>query len=70
MKTYVVTGAASGIGAASTALLRDQGHRVITVDLHDADVTADLSTHNGRAEAVEAVQSLTAKLHGVVPCAG
>ncbi|WP_341924683.1 SDR family oxidoreductase [Nocardioides psychrotolerans] len=70
MKTYVVSGAASGIGAATTALLREQGHRVITVDLHDADVTADLSTAAGRNAAVAGVQALTDVVHGVVPCAG
>ena len=47
MRTYVVSGAASGIGAATTALLREQGHRVVTVDLRDADVVADLSTADG-----------------------
>jgi len=70
MKTYVVSGAASGIGAATSAMLRDQGHRVITVDLHDADVTADLSTVVGREQAVVGVQALTDVVHGVVPCAG
>ena len=45
MRTYVVSGAASGIGAATARLLEEQGGRVITVDLHDADVTADLATH-------------------------
>jgi NAD(P)-dependent dehydrogenase (short-subunit alcohol dehydrogenase family) len=68
--TYVVTGAASGIGAAATRLLREQGHRVVTVDLRDADVTADLSTPDGRASAVAAVQALTDVVHGLVPCAG
>ena len=33
MKTYVVSGAASGIGAATTEVLRTQGDRVITVEL-------------------------------------
>ena len=47
-RTYVVTGAASGIGAATTQLLRDDGHRVVTVDLRGADVVADLSTPEGR----------------------
>ncbi len=56
MKTYVVTGAASGIGAATTALLREQGHRVITVDQRDADVVADLATPEGRAAAVAGVR--------------
>jgi NAD(P)-dependent dehydrogenase (short-subunit alcohol dehydrogenase family) len=70
MKTYVVSGAASGIGASTTALLREQGHRVLTVDLHDADVVADLATEAGRADAVAGVQALTEVVHGVVPCAG
>lgn len=70
MKTFVVSGAASGIGAATTTLLRDQGDRVITVDLQDADVVADLSTPDGRADAVEGVQQLTDVVHGLVPGAG
>ncbi|WP_372728492.1 SDR family oxidoreductase [Nocardioides sp.] len=69
-KTYVVTGAASGIGAATTAYLREAGHLVITVDLAEADVVADLSTGAGRAAAVAGVQDLTRVVHGVVPCAG
>ena len=70
MRTVVVSGAASGIGAATTALLRDRGDRVITVDLRDADVVADLSTVAGRADAVSGVQALTDVVHGLVPCAG
>lgn len=70
MKTYVVSGAASGIGAATTRLLRDQGHRVVTVDRHEADVVADLSTAAGRQQAVERVRHLADVVHGVVPCAG
>jgi NAD(P)-dependent dehydrogenase (short-subunit alcohol dehydrogenase family) len=70
VKTFVVSGAASGIGAATTALLREQGDRVITVDLHDADVIADLSTAAGRADAVAGVERLTDVVNGVVPCAG
>ncbi len=70
MKTFVVSGAASGIGAATAALLRDQGDRVITVDLRDADVIADLSTAAGRAAAVAGVEQLTDVVHGLVPCAG
>jgi NAD(P)-dependent dehydrogenase (short-subunit alcohol dehydrogenase family) len=70
VKTYVVSGAASGIGAATADLLREQGHRVIAVDLRDAEVTADLSTAAGRAAAVAAVRDLTVVVHGVVPAAG
>jgi NAD(P)-dependent dehydrogenase (short-subunit alcohol dehydrogenase family) len=69
-RTYVVSGAASGIGAATATLLREQGHRVITVDLRDADVAADLSTPEGRAAAVAGVRALTDVVHGVVPAAG
>jgi len=56
MRTFVVTGAASGIGAATTAYLRGRGDRVITSDLHDADVVCDLATKSGRAELVEGVK--------------
>ena len=70
MQTYVVSGAASGIGAATSALLREQGHRVVTVDLRDADVNADLSTPGGRAAAVAGVRGLVDVVHGVVPAAG
>lgn len=69
-RTYVVTGAASGIGAATTALLREQGNRVVTVDQRDADVVADLSTPDGRAAAVAGVQQRADVVHGLVPCAG
>ena len=69
-KTYVVSGAASGIGAATATLLREQRNRVITVDLHDADVVADLATVAGREAAVAGVQDLTDVVHGLVPAAG
>ncbi len=51
-RVSVVTGAASGIGAATAALLRSRGEEVIGVDLHDADVVADLSTTDGLAAMV------------------
>jgi len=70
MRTYVVSGAASGIGAATTRLLRDEGHRVVTVDQRDAEVVADLSSAAGRQAAIEQVQRLVDVVDGVVPCAG
>ena len=51
MRTVVVTGAASGIGRATKALLESRGDRVIGVDVHDSDVVADLSTDGGRCRA-------------------
>lgn len=73
MGTHVVSGAASGIGRATASLLREQGHRVIGIDLHEGDgvdVAADLGTPAGREAAVAGVQALTDVVHGVVPAAG
>jgi NAD(P)-dependent dehydrogenase (short-subunit alcohol dehydrogenase family) len=70
-RTYVVTGAASGIGAATADLLAAGGDQVIRCDLHDADVLADLGTREGRdrlAEGVAAASSGT--VHGLVAVAG
>lgn len=54
-RTYAVTGSASGIGAALTSRLRAEGHRVIGVDVRDAEVVADLATVEGRTAMVDAV---------------
>jgi NAD(P)-dependent dehydrogenase (short-subunit alcohol dehydrogenase family) len=71
MGTYVVTGAASGIGAATSARLGKDGHRVIRVDLAGVEVEADLATTEGRAGAVRRIGELAPEgLAGVVPCAG
>jgi len=58
-RTSVVTGSASGIGRATKQLLESRGERVIGVDLHDADLTVDLATAQGRAELVEGVRRLS-----------
>jgi 3-oxoacyl-[acyl-carrier protein] reductase len=42
-KTAVITGGASGLGAATADRLRADGVRVITVDLHGGDVSADVA---------------------------
>ncbi|MHC6591648.1 SDR family oxidoreductase [Arthrobacter sp. C152] len=55
-RTSVITGAASGIGKATRELLEQRGERVIGVDLHDAEVVADLSTADGRAGMVDVVR--------------
>jgi NAD(P)-dependent dehydrogenase (short-subunit alcohol dehydrogenase family) len=71
VRTYVVSGAASGIGAATCARLTADGHRVIGIDVDGADVSVDLSTPAGRADAVRRVAELAPDgIHGVVPCAG
>ena len=62
-RTVVVTGSASGMGAATAARLRADGQQVIGVELHDADVVADLSTAEGRAAAIDGV---TARAGGAI----
>lgn len=51
-RVHVITGAGSGIGAATAAVLREKGDTVVGVDLKGGEVTADLSTPQGRREAV------------------
>ncbi|WP_158896023.1 SDR family oxidoreductase [Amycolatopsis anabasis] len=71
MPTTVVTGSASGIGAATHAALREAGHEIVGVDLRDADIAADLSTAEGRQHAVDAVlDRCSTGLDGLVTCAG
>ena len=67
----VVTGSASGIGAATASLLRCQGFCVIGSDLHDADVVADLTTTDGRAAFIRGVSRLAGeRIDAVVANAG
>jgi len=71
MGVIAITGAASGIGAATRALLEDAGHAVVGVDLRDAEILADLATPAGRAAAIGAVLEATGgRLDGLVACAG
>lgn len=70
-RTYVVTGAASGIGAATATRLAQTGARVIRCDLHDADVTADLTTPTGREELIAGVSAAASgAIDGLVAVAG
>jgi len=71
MRTYVVTGSASGVGAAVQSKLEAAGHRVIGIDLAGAEVVADLSTPEGRSSAVEAVLNASeGTVDAIIACAG
>ena len=70
MGVYAVTGSFSGMGAAVVARLVSDGHEVLTVDVQDADVVADLSTHDGRWRAIEGIRARTDRLDGMVLAAG
>ncbi|XBH20650.1 SDR family oxidoreductase [Jonesiaceae bacterium BS-20] len=66
MRTYVITGGASGIGAALVERVRAAGNRAISVDINDADVVADLSTPAGCADMIAKVTELTGGVVDVV----
>jgi NAD(P)-dependent dehydrogenase (short-subunit alcohol dehydrogenase family) len=71
MTTTLVTGSASGIGAAIAQALKSAGHRVIGVDLRGGDITGDLSTAAGRAEVIAQALALSGgRLDALVLCAG
>lgn len=71
MSTFIVSGSASGIGAAVKSSLLLAGNKVIGIDRHAAEIEADLSTHAGCADAVEkALAECGGKLDGLVCAAG
>ncbi len=70
-RTYVVTGAGSGIGAKTREFLLAAGQNVVGVDIANADVLADLSTPEGRALGSQrAVEAAHGKVDAVIACAG
>jgi NAD(P)-dependent dehydrogenase (short-subunit alcohol dehydrogenase family) len=71
MGTIAITGSAGGIGGALRHRLEEDGHRVVGIDVRDAEVVADLATADGRAAMVDAVTEQTGgALDGVVAAAG
>ena len=71
MSVALVTGAASGIGAAIVARLREDGWDVMSVDLRgEVDLHVDLTTREGNAEAVAAARERYGSLDAVIPNAG
>jgi len=71
MGVVAVTGSAGGIGGAIRRRIEAAGHRVIGVDVRDAEVAADLSTSEGRCAAVANIADAAGgPLDGLVVAAG
>lgn len=71
MGSVVVTGTASGLGAALRSRLEREGHHVVGIDRRDADVIADLGEPSARQRAIEAArEACGGALDGLVSCAG
>ncbi len=73
-KVAIVTGAASGIGAATMAELRSRGWKVAGFDLKpatsDCDCVVDVSNIDSVADAVKTVQGTLGLIDAVVSAAG
>jgi len=70
-RAALVTGAASGIGAAIAARLERDGWNVLTVDVRgDVGLCADLTTREGNSGAVTAAVERFGRLDAVIPNAG
>jgi len=70
MTTAVVTGSASGIGAAIRKRFERSGSSVIGIDIRDAEIIVDLSTHAGREVAISKVKQQCDAIDYFVACAG
>lgn len=71
IKTFVVTGASSGIGEGVAVYLKEQGHRVIGVARTNTDILTDLATKAGRKDLIGKVSELAPDgIDGIVTSAG
>lgn len=73
MKTVVVTGSESGMGAAVAARLSQDGYNVIGIDLpgKGAEISGDLSTAEGRQQIIQqTLEACNGTLNGIVCNAG
>lgn len=71
MRNIVISGSASGIGLACKEKFEALGDRVIGIDMQAADIVADLSTQQGRVDAMAAVLEHTdSAIDGLILAAG
>lgn len=71
MPLTLMSGCATGIGAATRQALEAAGHQIVGIDIRDAEIIADLSTAAGRQQALqEALARCDGGLDGLVLCAG
>ncbi|GAA3340878.1 SDR family oxidoreductase [Amorphoplanes nipponensis] len=63
-RTAIVTGSASGIGAATVALLRERGARVAGLDLHEHDCDLPVVCDVGDSASVDAAVATVAERFG------
>ncbi len=71
MKNIVISGSASGIGQATKRKMESEGYRTICIDIRDADIIADLSTAEGRQQAIDrALEIAGGEIDAVVLSAG
>jgi len=70
MANFLVIAASSGIGQATTALLRGAGHTVFTTARNSSKITPDAVLDATDFDAVERVFQQAGRLDGVVNCSG
>lgn len=70
MGKYVLTGGATGIGAAIKQQLLDQGNDIVVIDLKDGDYLADLGDPAARKTVIEQVKADHPSIDGLITCAG
>lgn len=70
MARFLVIAASSGIGQATVALLREQGHAVFTTARDNTKITPDAMLDATDFDAVDAVFKQAGALEGVVNCSG
>ena len=71
MRNIVISGSASGIGLACKERFESLGDRVIGIDIRDADIIADLSSREGRQEAIARALEMTGNgIDGLILSAG